>query len=186
MSNRPEQFRSMYERAMGERYAELPAAVQRFHRLGGYTVLHGWVETLAPASPVARLLAMCLGSPRRASQGPIRFELQADANAESWTRHFPTQSMSSRLQLVDGHIVEHLGATRLQFALTTSEGVLRMALVGLRFLGCPCPRWLMPVVVAQERGDADQLHFEVSASLPKVGIVASYRGHLILNPTKPK
>jgi len=69
---------SMYERAMGDSFAELPLAVQRFHRLAGSTVLLGWVETHAPASVFAHVLAYCLGSPRRASNGPIRFELDVE------------------------------------------------------------------------------------------------------------
>ena len=65
----------MYECLLGGRYAQLPAAVQRFHRLAGRTVLHGWVETQAPASALARVLAYGLGSPQRAGSGAIRFEI---------------------------------------------------------------------------------------------------------------
>ena len=45
---------SLYEHLMGCQFARLPAAVQRFHRLSGPHLLHGWVETHAPATLLAR------------------------------------------------------------------------------------------------------------------------------------
>lgn len=60
------------------------------------------------------------------------------------------------------------------------EGRLLMRLERLRFLGIPCPRWLMPRVLAEETGDADRLLFKVEASLPWIGTVTRYRGHLVI------
>jgi hypothetical protein len=88
--------------------------------------------------------------------------------------------MTSRLRLQDGLIEEQLGAARLRFALTAAEDALHMHLVGLRFFGVPCPRWLLPRLTAQETGIDDRLHFRVSAALPWIGTVASYSGHLLL------
>ncbi len=175
---------SLYERVLGASYSQLPMAVQRFHRLAGHTVLNGWVQTQAPSSLPARLLAFCLGTPRRASSGPLSFELDASAEAERWTRHFPTRTMTSRMRLVAGKIQEKLGAARLTFGLSVADGRLRMELEGLRFMGLPCPRWLMPQVVAEETGKDDQLHFRVAAGLPLLGTVAAYDGHLELGPAQ--
>ncbi|MCT9810872.1 DUF4166 domain-containing protein [Acidovorax sp. Be4] len=171
---------SMYEQVMGAEFSTLGAAVQRFHRLAGRHELHGWVETLAPQSWPARLLAWCLGTPTQASQGPIRFELHAQPDHETWTRFFPTQTMRSRLQRRGGDIVESLGAARLTFALLAREQGLVMRLQQLHFLGIRCPAWLAPRIVAEESGEGGQLQFRVAASVPFVGVVASYRGHLIL------
>ena len=173
---------SLYERVLGTSYAQLPPAVQRFHRLTGRTVLKGWVQTHSPSSLPARLLAFCLGTPQRAGSGPLSFELDASPEAERWTRHFPTQTMTSRMRLVAGKIQEQLGAARLTFGLSVAEGTLKMELEGLRFLGLPCPRWLMPQIAAEEVGQGDQLHFRVAASVPLLGMVAGYDGHLDLGP----
>jgi hypothetical protein len=173
---------SMYEQAMGERYARLGSALQRFHRLAGRQVLLGQVETQAPASWPARALALCLGSPRHASTGPIRFELDARPDAETWTRHFPKRTMTSHLHLVSGSIVERLGPVRLSFDLQEHEGRLHMHLQRLHVLGIPCPAFLMPRVVAEETGVGDRLQFNVQAALPLVGVVAGYRGYLMVPP----
>jgi hypothetical protein len=171
---------TLYERAMGDRYARLPAAVQHFHRLQGRVVLHGSVETFSPTSSLGRWLARFLGTPRQDTAGPIRFELDASPDHESWTRRFPSQRMTSHMRWVQGRIEERLGAARLTFELSAEDGALTMKLIRLRFFGVRCPRWLMPHVVAEERGEGDALHFRVSASLPLAGVVASYHGHLVL------
>ena len=88
---------TLYQNAMGAAFDELPSAVRRFHLLAGRHELHGWVETEAPRSLLARALAWCLGTPLTASAGPIRFELDASPLRETWTRHFPSQSMRSIL-----------------------------------------------------------------------------------------
>jgi hypothetical protein len=75
---------------------------------------------------------------------------------------------------------ESFGLSRLRFRLAASPQGLEMQLVGLRFLGLLCLRWLMPRVVAWEHGDGQRLHFEVSAEVPGLGRVAGYRGHLDL------
>ncbi len=67
---------SLYEQVLGQGYARLPSAVQRFHRLSGHNVLHGWVETQAPETMLARALAVCLGAPRNSSSGHLKVHLK--------------------------------------------------------------------------------------------------------------
>lgn len=165
---------------MAEGFNRLAPAVQQFHRLAGHHTLHGQVEVHAAKSLPAKLLALLLGTPRSASEGAIRFELDAHPRAETWTRHFPSKTMSSHLQLIDGRLVERLGAARLIFELNEHEGQLNMRLCRLYFLGIPCPAWLMPRVVAEESGCDGRIYFHVRAEVPGVGLVAGYQGYLAL------
>ena len=171
----------MYERTMGESFDRLAPELQQFHRLAGKHTMHGRVEVHAPKSALAKLLALFLGTPRTATEGPIKFELDAQPAVETWTRYFPSKTMTSRLQLIDGQLVEKLGAARLVFKLSESDGRLNMHLYRLHFIGVPCPTWLMPRVVAEETGGGGRLHFCVRADVPWVGLVASYRGYLSLS-----
>ena len=175
---------SLYQRVMGSDFLQLPPAVQQFHSLHGNTVLSGWVDVRAPGTFVARCLARCLGAPLCDEQGSLRFELEADGASECWVRHFPRKTMQSRLESASEGIVEHLGAARLTFALRATPEMLQMRLVGLHFLGVPCPRWLLPAVVAEETASPGRLHFRVQASMRVVGMVANYRGYLDLPPRK--
>lgn len=177
--------KSLYQQVMGPDFLLLPPAVQQFHALRGRHLLPGWVEVRAPGSPAARLLAWCLGAPLTARRGPIRFELESGPVSEHWVRHFPGQTMESRLCCISGRIVERLGAARLAFALRGSPEKLEMQLVGLRFLGVTCPRWLLPAVVAEETASAGRLDFRVEAALPFAGVVAGYQGYLVLPAEEP-
>jgi hypothetical protein len=178
---------SLYPRLMGEaEFTRLPAAVQRFHQLQGEWRLQGDVRTEAPAGGLARLAARLLRSPAATTQGALEFSLDADTDREVWTRGFPDRVMASTLSEEDGELVEQLGPTRLRIALEAHEGRLRMRLLGLRAFGLPCPRWLLPTVIAEEYGDGNRFHFEVSAALPLIGRVAAYRGHLDLPEEAPR
>ncbi len=170
----------LFEAALDARFAELAPALQRFHRLSGRHELQGVVETDPPTSTIGRVLAWCLGSPRQSASGAIRFELDAAPDVETWTRHFPGRTMRSRLQLVDGRVVERMGPARLVFALDATCGRLRMHLRSMRFLGIPCPAWLRPRIVAEETGDGSRLCFRIEAAVPGIGRVVGYRGHLVV------
>lgn len=171
---------TLYQQVMGAAFFTLPAPLQQFHALKGKHLLSGWVEVQAPASPAARALAMCLRAPLTAQRGPIRFELESSSASENWVRHFPGKTMESRLRLRSGRIVENLGAARLTFTLRGNSKKLEMQLVRLHFCGVPCPRWLLPTVVAEETASIGRLHFRVRASLPFIGVVAGYQGYLEL------
>jgi hypothetical protein len=86
--------------------------------------------------------------------------------------------MRSRLDLVDGRVVERMGLARLTFALDEVEGRLRMRLERMSFGGIPCPAWLRPRLVAEETGEGDCLHFRIEAAVTVIGRVVGYRGWL--------
>ncbi len=169
---------------MGPAFQRLAPALARFHSLSGTHRLQGRVQVDAPATWSGRLLALALGAPQRAAEGTITFELDARPAAERWTRRFPVQTMQSTLREVTGQVagqvVEHLGAARLTFALHEAEGRLVMQLQQLHFCGIACPQWLRPRVVAEETGIGEALHFKVQATVPWVGRVVSYQGHLLV------
>lgn len=172
--------RGLFEHVMGDAYQRLDATVRAFHDLRGEAELHGQVETEAPAGALAALLARVLGAPRTRMQGALRFELACEAGQQTWTRHFPQRTMRSRMQLHGGNLVETLGPTRLVFALEEDGGGLVMVLRSMRFLGVPCPKWLLPRIEAREQGREGRLHFQVRAALPVIGPVTGYRGWLEL------
>ncbi|PQA78399.1 DUF4166 domain-containing protein [Rhodoferax sp. TS-BS-61-7] len=168
----------MYRSVMGDAFNRLATPVQQFHSFEGLQEFHGEVQVAEPASVLAKLLAIFLGAPLKASQGPIRFELLAAPSTETWTRFFPSKTMRSTLTKSGNRITERLGASRLTFELMEVAGALEMRLEKLHFLGIPCPSWLMPRVTARETGGVHTLNFHIQASVPVIGMVASYTGYL--------
>jgi hypothetical protein len=174
----PVQPPSLYQAALGAGFGLLPRPLQDFHSLSGTHRLAGWVEVGRPGSLAARCVAWCLRAPRAAKSGALRFELHARPGSEVWIRHFPGTTMTSRLTAAPGGVAEHFGPVRLLFALRAGAEELQMQLAGVRVLGLPCPRWLLPRIVARETASDGRLHFHVQAALPLAGLVASYRGYL--------
>lgn len=170
----------MYQQLMGEAYARLAPAVRRFHALQGHAVLRGRVRVAAPSGRAARLLAWCMGTPGVAQDGPLLFELQARPGLQRWERRFPLHTMVSTMRPAGAVLAEQLGPAVLFFELREDGGRLVMLLARMRFLGLPCPRWLLPVIIAREHGVGDRLHFEVQARLPGLGLVTDYSGYLDL------
>lgn len=169
---------ALFPTVMGERYERLHPDLRAFHDLTGAATLHGEVRTQPAQSWLAGLLGLAMGTPRAASQGPLRFELGETGADQQWTRHFPHRSMVSRMSVRQGALAETLGPVRLTFALEEDAGRLRMKLQRMHFLGLPCPAFLLPQVTATEHGGGGRLHFDVSAALPWIGRVAAYQGHL--------
>ena len=168
----------MYRAVMGAAFDRLALPIRDFHDRTGQHAFEGQVQVSAPASLLAKALAVLLGTPLKAVQGPIRFEVDAGADEEVWTRFFPGKTMRSVLQKSGNRMVERLGAAQLTFVLQEVDGALDMQLERLRFLGIACPICLRPDITARETGEAGQLHFEIHASLPVIGLVASYTGYL--------
>ena len=171
---------SMYSAVMGNAFSRLAAPVRQFHTASGHQTFDGEVDVQAPSSFLAKLLAIALGAPLRASSGVIRFELRASPDVEVWTRFFPGKTMHSTLQKSGDRITERLGASLLTFRLLEINGALEMRLEELHFLGILCPTWLMPKVTARETGSDRKLHFQVHADVPRIGRVASYTGYLTI------
>ena len=170
----------IYCALMGAAFARLAAPVQRFHRLQGKVVLTGEVDIEGPRHFATKLLAWALGAPRRSQHGPLRFELDADAEREIWTRHFPTRTMRSVLCKTSRGLTEKLGMATLTFELRERDGILSMHLQRFHVLGLPMPRWLMPTVRAEESGQGDRFVFDVEAGMPLLGRVSRYRGFLMV------
>ena len=84
------------------------------------------------------------------------------------------------MQAHKDYLIEKLGAARLRFELLAVDGRFRMQLQRLFFLGIPCPGWLAPRLAAEETGAGDRLQFHIEAAVPLIGVVASYRGYLLL------
>jgi hypothetical protein len=170
----------LFQQAMGPAFDRLHPALRRFHSQAGRVTLHGHVRTEPPATRLGRLLAWFTRTPAAVQEGAIRFELDAAPLRERWTRHFPSSTMASTLSLRGGEVIERLGAATLAFELREIDGGLAMVLQRMRFLGVPCPRWLMPRIRAEERGEGDSLHFDIQADVPGCGTVVHYRGWLAL------
>lgn len=169
---------SLYEQVMGADFQALAPELRAFHSTTGKLHLRGRCLVAGPTSILGRLAGLVFRLPPNCGYSELTFDLDADDSHEIWRRHFPGRTMTSRMRVVAGELVERLGPVNLHFALHERHGNLVMDLRRITCLGISCPQWLMPKVVAEERGVGGRLYFNVSASMPGIGSLVSYRGFL--------
>lgn len=176
----------IYRQILGNAFADLDGPVQRFHALQGQHRLRGRCTVSGAEHPLGRLLCGVLRLPRAATEEAFEFELDASATQETWTRHFPSRTMRSRLQATpERRLRERLGPALLEFTLDVAEGSLRMQLECILVFGVRWPRRWFPTVWAIECGDAGRFCFDVGARLRAFGSLVAYSGYLDLDDDSP-
>ncbi|APV49444.1 hypothetical protein BWI17_06960 [Betaproteobacteria bacterium GR16-43] len=175
---------SLYRRFLGPSFDLLPRELRAFHDVTGHRRYTGHCTIAGAETALGRLAARILGLPR-SGEGAMSFELHAADEGETWSRHFPGKTLSSRLHVEHGVLVERMGVAQMRFEAREANGrELSLALKGVRILGVPMPRFLLPQVRAVETASPDRLHFDIAASWPGVGRIIAYRGSLDVGPGK--
>ncbi len=170
---------ALFRRLLAEAFDRLPEATRRLHRGRPAIVADGEAEVEASGSAMGRLLARLLSMPVRSGRVPLRVVIEQREGREYWSRRFGNETMRTQMRAMDGLIVERFGPFSMRMRLEAHEDGIDMRLVGGACLGVPIPRWLLPRVTAEERVDERGRHlFRVDISLPLLGRLVAYAGHL--------
>lgn len=128
-------------------------------------------------NPVTRGLAALLGLPVAGEHG-LHVSFSEKRGVERWTRAFSGRRFTSEFSEERGCVVERFGPLRFRFGLAPEGGGLRMVLRGWSVARLPLPLALAPRATAREWEEAELFHFDVSITLPVVGLVVHYQGWL--------
>jgi len=165
---------------LGADYGKLPAAVRRLHDTPLPLRVSGQVDIEVARHPFARLVGRVAGLPGRAGSFALTFEIEGTPDRQRWIRHFPPRPMRSVLSARNGLLHERMagGMLALDFRLHgDAEGIV-WNLVAIRLLGVPLPLAWFRGISARESAAGARYRFDVSAALPLLGQVVSYRGTL--------
>ena len=102
---------------------------------------------------------------------------------ESWSRVYPDRVMRSVMARSDptaGTVEEHFGNIRFRLLLDANEDGLTLTPTAAWWRAVRLPLWLMPRITASERAKDDLHLFDVAITLPLVGRLVHYRGHVHL------
>lgn len=119
-------------------------------------------------SLAARLICRGLGFPPPAQRVTLTVTMEPDGDGEIWRRAFGAHHMATRLRpgrkprTVEEAVWPLTAISRLD---ADEEGVTQV-LVGLRLLGLPLPRALLPKLEARESADGTLYRFSVTAAFP--------------------
>ncbi len=141
---------------------------------------------------LARFLAALMRLPPAAEAVTTRLRVTADAEIEDrlqtgerWERTFGERPLiSSQSALASGLLAEDVGGVELRFRLAVTQQGLDYESVGVALrlgpIRLPLPGWMSPRIVAREEpgSDPNQAHVRVIVTLPLVGLLLGYEGHI--------
>ena len=175
---------SLYQRVLGPRFAELPAAVQRMHLPGWGLRAHGLARVDGPATRLAGLVARLFAFPPASDSVEVVVTFTPEQGRERWSRSFGKHGFVSMLSAAKrpGRVRERFGPFRFDLELRVDRsGVTGMPCRGWRIGVLPLPRFLAPGSVVTEGVDeAGRFCFDVQLLLPlRLGRLVRYRGWLV-------
>ena len=158
-------------------FSDLPEALRRIHDPRSKQ-LNGRCDVERGGNWLVRWLAPSASLPPSGGDVPLIVSIRVDEQGETWTRNFGGHRMQSRLWVRDSLLAERLGAITLLFVLTAVEGRIEWRVAAARFLGMPLPMSWFVGASATEAIIDGRYTFDVSATLPLVGLLVRYRGWL--------
>ncbi|MEM8751435.1 MAG: DUF4166 domain-containing protein [Pseudomonadota bacterium] len=172
---------SLFEAALGPRWAALPPEVRAAHSFRGEARLVGSAEVTRGRGPLARLIAWAFRFPPAAPEVPVVVKMTRDAGGEIWARDFGGHVLRSRLRpgTAPGRVRERFLFIDFDLALTVEDRRLRLSVAGASAFGAPLPRFLLPRSDAAEFEDEGLFRFNIGVFAPfGGGLVVRYRGWL--------
>lgn len=169
----------LYRRVLGERFALLPHQVQALHDLTAKSLWVGTADVERGRHPLSRLAGWITGLPRAGRGLPLSVTFEVRDGAEIWTRAFGHSVFRTVQYQEGGQLHERAGPVTFQFDLLVRDRALSLELRGMRVLGLPVPRRLLPTVATEEREIAGRYRFRVESSLPVAGLLVRYAGSLV-------
>ena len=171
-------IKPLYRCLLGEAFETLPPLVRALHDLERRAIWTGRADVERGHSRICRMIASITGLPPTGTDQPLTVTFTPDNGAEIWHRAFGAAVFRSRQSLGDGAILEAVGPARLTLVPAIVDGCLTLTLTGVRVLGFPLPRALLPVVATREYEVDGRYRFEVEARMPWFGRLVRYTGWL--------
>jgi hypothetical protein len=170
-----------YIAALGDAAVRLPKVILDLHRFRSPARYASRASVTSGANSLACLIATVMRLPASTGDCAVEVRLTRDTRGvETSTRTFGSASFTSTHSLGrgrwDGLVVERFGPVAVAMAVLEETGRLRLVVRGWSKFGIQMPLRLAPRVEALEHDDGGRFNFDVSISLPIIGLVVHYRG----------
>lgn len=176
---------SLYKRVLGESFESLPAAIKEAHSFDREQHLEGRADVTGNKTMPGKLLLWLLRLPRPGKNLPTSVIFRRDQDGEVWHRKFGQDGFVSYLSAVThkpGCILERKDGVSAVIRLEAVAEGLRWRVLSFRLFGLPLPSVLAPSIEAVERDIGGRYHFEMTITLPLVGLFIAYQGWLEPRP----
>jgi len=171
---------SVFQSALGDEFAQLPAPLKEAHLVTSYKTLTGTVDVQRGKNPLANLIAFIFGFPNSQENAPIEVTMDLQGEKELWTRTIGKSVFRSVLSKGQkpNEVFEKFGPIKFKITLNHKQGQLFYNLVSTQFFGIPLPKFLTPKSDTHERSEDGKFIFDVDISLPILGRLIKYTGKL--------
>ena len=180
--NTPQTPSAIYRRVLGDVWSQLPEPVRLAHSVG--RTLHGRFRISHGTRWLAGRLARWSGLPDASEDAKTELRITDEGGRERWERHFEDVAFTTEQWVsANRHLIERFNGWELEFALHAEGSALvyvqRRARLRLGRLRIRVPLLVAPRVRAKETGiGATRVRVEVNVSLPLIGLLIAYDGHL--------
>ncbi|MEX0300907.1 MAG: DUF4166 domain-containing protein [Leisingera sp.] len=160
---------------------KVPHALLRFH--AEPPASSRGIVKVEGGSRWARLLAGLAGFPPQMGETRFRLDVRRHGQGHIWQRSFGRHQTRSYLRYdpLKRRAVERFGPIELELSASTRQGALLVTVEKARLFGLPLPRTLCPQSASVEFETPEgHLGFDISASLPRIGLLVRYQGHIVL------
>ena len=172
----------------GEMFSELHPGLQILHRQGG--ILNGKIQLNfgeGLAGFLGKRVARKLGVPLQPGEHELRVEIRHVDRKLYWSRCFDGEHIVQSIftpvgNYQKGYWLEKTGPVTLKLTVDVIDGAWHWRIVSASFLGLPLPLLLLPDSVAYKKVTGGSYQFHVGFSMPVIGILFSYEGHLAFEP----
>ncbi|MDR7307327.1 DUF4166 domain-containing protein [Rhodoferax saidenbachensis] len=182
MNLRDDASASLFQRLLGNAFAQLAPAVQRGHQPGEVLLMSGQASVRRGSGLLARALCRVIGFPAAGDAVPVSVHMQTQGAGERWQRRFGAQRFESHFSLGQGPqqglLVEQFGPLRFHISLAVVDGALLWAVRSGALWIIPLPALLLPSGDSREYESEGRFHFDVEIAHPLAGLLVQYRGWL--------
>lgn len=173
--------RTLFRHAVGATLDRFHSPVKHLHDVQDATVVFGHSDIDRGSGPVSRLVGWLFGFPPAGRRLPTVITVVASGGSEIWQRRFSGHPIVTQLEPGDQNhrpVVTERFRFGVAFDLEVAErhGALRFELLGMRVGGIPMPRYLWPVLRAEERAERGGFRFDIDIALRGIGQLIHYRG----------
>lgn len=177
-----EKDRPLYQRILGSAYAELPDQIQALHGQSNERQWQGQAQVQRGNGLLAKIICQIIGFPTSTAKIPVTVDLSPENGGERWVRNFGGRKFYSVQRAGskrNAHLVlERFGVIEVALALVVEDNRLYLIPRQWTLFGLPLPKFLMPAGKSFESEVAGRFHFDVTISVPFIGLIVAYKGEL--------
>jgi hypothetical protein len=182
----PERTACMYERILGQSWAQLAPEIRQLHSVTSVSSFAGRCTVDRGRNPLAWLIATLVGFPKAGADQNICVQLTADGGRERWVRTCGGRTFSSVQMPGRGRsewlVRERFGPISVDMALVVGGQTLHYIVRRWTLFGISLPLFLGPRSTAAESVVEGQFSFDVAINHPFTGLIVRYRGLLTASP----